>query len=279
MLVSYVIPVYNMEKYIRQCINSVVFQKMPEGSYIEIVIVNDGSTDNSMEEIQTVFYDRFNKPETKSIIGYKILDFKINRGAGNALYEGFKIADGDYICFLSADDALIDTYKTYNQISHMIENGSDLSYCNLYVSGISFEKPILIKSSFIFKFDYFNKFILFNNYLTYFMLNFKNPINSSTFMIKKQAINHYGTWDQNLKADCDGDILLRYSLYGAKITEMECAKPAIYYRTHEGQVSNNSMLMTETMLYNRIKYRNYVLSKNYFPLWLRLITKLFVRVG
>jgi len=277
MLISYVIPVYNMEKYIRRCINS-VFSQITFGDYsIEIVIVNDGSTDNSMEKVQDVIDDRFGDSYFKHITGYKILDLKTNKGAGNALYEGFKIADGDYLCFLSADDVLIDQYKTTNQLRHMMENKSDLSYCNLYTSGNDLDIS-LIKSSFIFKFNYFNKFILSNNYLTYFMLNFKNPINSSTFMIKRQAIGHYGTWNPDLKGDCDGDMLLRYSLYGAKITEVDCSRPVIYYRTHEDQVSNNSALMSETMLYNRKKYRTYVLDRDSLPLWIRLMTKIFVRV-
>lgn len=278
MLISYVIPVYNMEKYIRQCINSIFFQILPIDTSIELVIVNDGSTDNSIEMICDAIEDRFCNPSFDTIVGYKILDMKNNKGAGNALYEGFKLADGDYICFLSADDVLIDVYKTWDQISHMQKQKSDLSYCNLYKSGVDINNSSIIKSSFVFKYDMFNKYILSNNYLTYFMLNFKNPINSSTFMFKRQSIDHYGTWNPDLKGDCDGDMLLRYSLYGAKITEVSCRNPVLYYRTHEGQVSNNSSLMSKSMLYNREKYRTYVLDRDNLPLWIRLMTKLFVRV-
>ena len=71
-LVSYVIPVYNMEKYIRDCINSIFFQILPKGLEIEIIVVNDGSTDFSMERIEDAFNDRFGSPDFKHIIGYKI---------------------------------------------------------------------------------------------------------------------------------------------------------------------------------------------------------------
>jgi len=278
MLVSYVIPVYNMENYIVECIDSIFFQTMSEDNYIEIIIVNDGSTDKSMEKIQCGIKDKFNKSNFKSVTGYKILDLKNNTGAGNALFEGFNIADGDYICFLSADDMLVDRFKTQNQLNHMIKYQSDLSYCNLCMVG-DFNKMDIIKSSFIFNFDYFNKFILSNNYLIYIMLNLKNPINSSTFMIKRQAINNYGSWDNMLKANCDGDILFKYSLSGAKITEADCENPAIYYRTHDNQVSNNSSLMMESISHNRMKYKNWVLSHSNYPMWLKLLVWLTVKGG
>jgi glycosyltransferase involved in cell wall biosynthesis len=228
-----------------------------------------------MQKIQEILDEKFGN--IPYVSGYKILDLKENCGAGNALFEGFKIADGDYICYLSADDMITDVNKTQLQLNHMITKEADLSYCDLYTSGDDITNASLIKSSFVFTYNWFNKFILYNNYLTYFMLNFKNPINSSTFMMKQQSINRYGTWDPNLKGDCDGDILLRWSLYHAKIIEIECTDPVIYYRLHKNQISNNSSIMSESMLYNRKKYRTYVLERK-FPLWLRLMTKIFVRV-
>lgn len=276
MLVSYVIPVYNMENYIRQCITSVFLQILPHGVELEIIVVNDASTDTSMHQITKVFEDRFGQKYFNHVTGYKILDLKANHGAGNALYEGFKLASGDYICYLSADDILHNHFKTMGQLRSMERNNSDLSYCDSYIIGEDINHVNDIRSSFIYSYKNVNKVILSNNLLTYFFLNLKNPINSSTFMIKSQSIEKYGNWDPTLKGDCDGDILLRWSLHGAKISEVRCDK-SIFYRLHENQLSNNPSLMSETMLYNRKKYAIEVLSGNY-PIWIKLLVKLFVRL-
>jgi glycosyltransferase involved in cell wall biosynthesis len=283
MLVSYVIPVYNMEKYVQQCINSISYQALSNNEEMEIIIVNDGSTDNSMEIIQETLNNIFTSSHIKtSITGFTIIDFKHNHGAGNALCEGFKAANGDYICYLSADDMLSNIMKTHNQLCEMmfyndIGNGADLSYCNKFYTGYSNNpRKDTIISSFIFKYNIFNNFILKNNYLIYLFLNFKNPINSSTLMFKRSAIDTYGNWDPAIKSDCDGDILLKYALSGAKIKEIEFTRPAIYYRLHENQLSNNLNYMTETMKYNRFKYNNIVLAGNY-PVWLKILVRLFVK--
>lgn len=265
-----------MEKYIKQCINSIFFQSVRDHK-IEIIIVNDGSTDDSMERINDALNDRFGSRAYKNVIGFTIVDLKSNGGAGNALVEGFKAANGDYICYLSADDVLSDVMKTHNQLNHMIDTNSDLSYCNLWYTGrtIDVNKEI-VKSSFIFNLDYFNSYILNNHYLTYFFLNFKNPINSSTFMFKKEALSKYGTWDPTTKSDCDGDILLKYSLQGAKITELNCHDiPSIWYRLHDNQLSNNDITMSKYIMTNRNKYKNIVLTGEY-PLWLKIMVSLFV---
>ncbi len=89
--ISVVIPVYNTEKYLRQCIDSVVNQTFKD---IEIICVDDGSTDNSLEILK-----EYQKNDSRLII------LQQNHiGAGEARNKGIEVAKGKYIGFLDSDD-------------------------------------------------------------------------------------------------------------------------------------------------------------------------------
>lgn len=94
--ISVIIPVYNTSKYIEKCLNSIVNQTMES---IEIVIVNDGSTDNSEEIIQKWINENQHK---KTIKYFK----KENGGLSAARNFGVKQATGEYITFVDSDDYL-----------------------------------------------------------------------------------------------------------------------------------------------------------------------------
>lgn len=89
--VSVIIPIYNAESYLRQCMDAVVAQTLKE---IEIICVNDGSTDHS-EEILREYEE---KDARVHVIIQK------NGGAGAARNAGLKVAKGQYLSFLDADD-------------------------------------------------------------------------------------------------------------------------------------------------------------------------------
>jgi len=88
--VSIIIPVYNTEKYLHECINSALNQTYPE---IEIIAVNDGSTDSSLNILKE--YD-------KKII---IVDKK-NGGTSSALNAGIRKMTGEWFKWISSDDYL-----------------------------------------------------------------------------------------------------------------------------------------------------------------------------
>lgn len=90
-IVSVIIPVYNAEKTIEKCLNSLINQKYKE---LEIILINDGSTDKSKE-----ICERYEKNNTN----IKLIN-KINGGPGKAREEGLKYANGKYISFIDADD-------------------------------------------------------------------------------------------------------------------------------------------------------------------------------
>lgn len=90
-LISVIIPVYNAEKFLKECLSCVMNQTLED---IEIICVNDGSTDNSLKVLQSL------AENDERII---ILDQK-NLGAGVARNKGLSIARGKYLSFLDADD-------------------------------------------------------------------------------------------------------------------------------------------------------------------------------
>ena len=89
--VSIVIPVYNVEKYLRQCLDSVVNQTLRD---IEIICVNDGSKDSS-PDILREYAEKDNR--------IKIID-KANSGYGASMNRGFDLATGEYLGIIESDD-------------------------------------------------------------------------------------------------------------------------------------------------------------------------------
>ena len=89
--VSVIVPVYNVEKYLKKCLSSVVIQTLKD---IEIICVDDGSTDNSLEILK----------ECAAKDNRFIILEQANQGAGAARNKGLKIAQGEFIAFMDGDD-------------------------------------------------------------------------------------------------------------------------------------------------------------------------------
>lgn len=91
--VSLIIPIYNSSKYLNRCLNSVINQTYP---FLEIICINDGSTDNSTEIL-----NKYARDDNRiSVINIE------NKGVSNARNIGIKEAKGRYIAFLDSDDYL-----------------------------------------------------------------------------------------------------------------------------------------------------------------------------
>ena len=94
---SIIIPVYNVEKYIRTCLESIYFQGIEEDLF-EVIIVNDGTKDNSIEIIDDIIHNH------KNIIVVN----QCNQGLSIARNNGIAKACGEYILFIDSDDLLIE---------------------------------------------------------------------------------------------------------------------------------------------------------------------------
>jgi len=118
-LVSIIIPVYNVENYLEECLNSVLSQSYDN---IEFIIINDGSTDNSREIILD-----FLKIDNRIIF----VD-NSNNGVGTSRNIGLKKASGDYILFIDSDD-----YVDKHLVNTLLESVATDDIC-IY-DAVSFE--------------------------------------------------------------------------------------------------------------------------------------------
>ena len=116
---SIIVPVYGLEKFIDKCLNSLVKQSLKE---IEIIVVNDGTKDNSQKII-----DKYVKKYPDKIKSY----IKENGGQGSARNYGLEKANGEYIGYVDSDDFVEkDMYKKlYNKAK---ENNYDIVVCGNY---------------------------------------------------------------------------------------------------------------------------------------------------
>ena len=125
--VSIIVPVYNAEKYLKRCINSLQNQTLED---IEIILVDDSSTDLSLEICKRASDEDFR---------IKVIH-KENEGAGLARNEALKVATGEYIGFLDSDDYVeADMFKTLYEKA--IKYNSDLVMSGvLFVDGNMFSE-------------------------------------------------------------------------------------------------------------------------------------------
>lgn len=114
-MVSVIIPMYNSEKYIEDCINSVINQTYRN---LEIIVIDDCSSDSSTEIVSNMKDSRL-----------KIIRLLENKGVSNARNKGVELAEGDYICFIDSDDIWVKN-KIEKQLDFIEKNKYDFIYSN-----------------------------------------------------------------------------------------------------------------------------------------------------
>jgi hypothetical protein len=236
-LVSIVIPAYNAAEFISDAIASIISQHYRP---IEIVVVNDGSIDATVDVVKD---SSKSMPDNTEL---RIINIGENKGAANALNVGFSFAKGDYICWLSADDMFIDKMKIQNQLASMNTKGAYWSYYRDFYLGTNLSVARLMRTSYFPYARLLDPLFLGNPDLRLMMLQFRNPINGSSIMIKKSCIEEYGQFDSQLKnVDADGDLWMRYSALRLKSLAINGAP--VFYREHQRQTSRG----TRQMIYGK----------------------------
>jgi len=236
MRVSIVIPVYNAKDYLIECIDSALNQTYSD---IEVIVVNDGSTDNSLDILKK-YKDRI-----------KIINKK-NGGTSSALNAGIKIMSGEWFKWLSADDVLsnnaieillneikkikVDTkscifYSHYDFIDennniigeHIEQNNNNLK---------SFDKNIILLHHFY--------------------------GNGSTSLIHKSIFDRCGLFDEKIKFQDDYEFWLRCCLLH-DIQLYLIPKKLVKYRIHQSQLTD--IIPIEKEIEQNEKTKNSVLKK------------------
>lgn len=227
MFFSIILPVYNVEKYLTECVNSILAQTFKD---YEIILVDDGSKDNS-----PTICDDF----AKNYSQVKVIH-KENGGQSTARNTGFDAACGEYVIFLDSDDFITDDNffeDIYNKIQ---ENNSDI---------------VLYKYS-----KYFDNTKALDKCT--FSLSFAEDITDSDEMLEKLVRNdaYYGmAWikafrrktavDNNIEFDTnlvceDMDWYFSLVLHADKISAID--KSYIAYRQREGSVTSSLKLRNLT---------------------------------
>ncbi len=112
-----IIPVFNASAFLGESLKKIENWLRSRGGKIELIAVNDGSTDNTL-----VILENFKK----QIPNYLIVDLKENRGKGFALKEGMKRASGEYIGFTDAD--LPYGLEVFDQMLKLMKNNQKISF-------------------------------------------------------------------------------------------------------------------------------------------------------
>lgn len=159
-LVSVIVPIYNQEKYLEKSLLSLLNQNY---SNLEIILVNDGSTDDSLPIIK-----KYEERDSR----IKIID-KENGGVSSARNAGLEIAKGDYIGFVDPDD-WVESEMYSSMLSLSLEEKAEVVMCNYLVEKNASKNEIILETK---KTKLFTNEIL--DYLAADMINM-NTLNISS---------------------------------------------------------------------------------------------------
>jgi len=229
--ISIIIPTYNQAEYLQEAVDSVLNQTYKN---IEIIIIDDGSTDNTLKVVNS-----FNDNKI-------IFIQQRNKGASSARNTGIKEANGEYIAFLDSDDLWLKD-KLRKQIDFMRENQK----VGLLGTGCF---QVIDTNKMIYKkiFPHKNE-ILQKDLIKY------NPFIQSSVMVRKNVFNDIGLYDEKFKESEDYDLWLRIA-QKYKIANLKQALVTKKYS--KAGLSKNK---DSKQLYFALKARKNAISRKQYP--------------
>lgn len=164
MFLSFIVPIYNAEKYIKECLDSLLEQDLSNKEY-EIICVNDGSTDQSLK----ILADYENSNNSIRIIN------KENGGVSSARNKGLEVAAGEYVWFIDADDFI---QKNILNALHLLLRESDADVIQIgaypFFDELSDEERVLYENGKLKPKSYANNVFVTRN------------------IFKREFLNHHG---------------------------------------------------------------------------------------
>ncbi len=219
-LVSVIIPSYNYLRYIEKCIQSVASQDYPN---IEIIVVDDESTDGSLDYLSTLGAK------------VKVLSQK-NSGVSVARNRGLLESRGEFLAFLDADDYW-DSSKISKQMNLLLNSDVDLVYC-----GINLVEPNGTEITGTIVPQYYGDCApYFRKYPTRAIVS----LGTSNALFRKSIVAQSGILDAKLSISADWDFFRRYCDFGSVALLKE---QLVFYRQHPDNMSTYSnSFVTDTM--------------------------------
>lgn len=226
-LVTAVIPTYNCGRYVAEAVESACAQTYP---HMEVIVVDDGSTDDTRERLQPYF----------GRISYLRQE---NRGLSAARNRGIQAAQGDWVALLDADDRW-HREKTSVQLRAALELG-----CALVGSPAAAVMPETLPPTAALRLLSVPDYLL------------SAPIGPSGAMISKACLARTGLFDESLRAVEDRDMWLRIA---ASSSTALVDSPCWWYRIHEGQMNRQAERMGTN--YRRVLDRFFAMHTRYLSL-------------
>jgi glycosyltransferase involved in cell wall biosynthesis len=227
-LVSIILPTYNREKYIKRAIESTLSQTYKN---IELIIIDDGSTDKTKDVIQPYLVDQR--------VHYI---YQQNKGASAARNNGIKVSKGKYIAVLDSDDFWCDRKKLEKQVKFLEEHPNYIlvggGMIRINKQGKELVRHLLPETD-----KEIRKLILFDNLFAH-----------STVVFRKVAWELAGGYDEELSFSEDWDLWLRFGKLGKFYNFQE------YFTCYlQGEQNISNLNLRRNLKLNikiRKKYRN-----------------------
>lgn len=253
--VSVIIPTYNYGQYIDKSIDSVLSQTYRD---FEIIVVDDGSTDNTKTIIETKYRDK-----VKYI-------YQENSGAPAARNQGLREAKGDFIVFLDADDWFAPENLEYKV--NILENNVDVGWVYSDWHYVNEEGTIVDKGSD--RFSFCNRKL--EGDISSELFSAGNYITTDSVLIRKACIERVGGFDESLPALQDYDLWLRISLsFPVKFLNMGLS----YSLIHPDSITFRKGVSPKAFLMIAQKYDNIFKKKIGKIKWLRIKADKFNHYG
>lgn len=223
-LISIVIPIYNAEKYLEECLNSIKNQTYQN---FEVIMVNDGSKDNS----ETIC-KRFSEDDTR----FRYFK-KENGGVSSARNIGLDNVEGDYITFIDADD-WVDENHLQLLITTVKKNHSDIvvsSYKQFNNIDVFYLRAYTIQEKYLLNFEKMNR----DDFLTIFPKLMSTNVcfnNAVAKLFRKELVNDL-RFDTSIKYGEDLDFYFRLYLTVDSISYVD--EPTYVYRVHGDSTTSN----------------------------------------
>lgn len=251
-LVSIVVPVYNVENYVSKCIQSIFRQTFKN---YELIVVNDGSTDNSLSKLQKFSDNRL-----------KIINQK-NKGLSGARNTGIKRAIGKYITFIDSDDWISEDY-----LEVMV------SYARKYNADIVSIKECIVDSED--KYHYKNrKFRVFKQNAADALFGFFDTNYAWGKLIKRKIMSKNNI--QFPEGKNYEDIGTMYKIYDHANIVVISNKANYFYSVREGSITftRKAKDISDKIFFIK-KMNNYKLRLNTYNYWdLYVLVKIFSAIA
>lgn len=264
-LISIIVPVYNSNAYLEKCLNSLINQTITN---IEIIVINDGSKDNSLEIAKN-----FAKRDSR----IKVYN-KENGGLADARNYGINMAKGQYIGFVDADDYVNE--DMFEILKNMIkENNSQIAICGWY----------LVENENIRTCNFKSEELALNSEQAIDML--LNHVSFDNFACNKLFCRSLFENIEFPKGKLLEDVSVMYKLIGKAKKIAITSKPLYYYVLHQNSITSNlynqvnteafnvfiirknELLKTYPKLSKKIKSNYFTISKMYFIISLKSKTR------